>query len=237
MAEAPSERKPRPATPVALAEPVPVSPLGHLPSFLEPPEAPDPVAQVVRLKPRGDSTPIIGAREGGDSDASTEKIEKMWEPPEEDVPLSGLSMIETAPGPEEDADRPHAGRPGDWWHHPDTKTALKEVPRGTRIERSPRFFEQMPIRFGATPQLERRGFTENMSRTGLGISCDAPLAPGEVVLFSLALPDDRRCHGVGRVVWSLPGSGSPGDPPLMGIQLERTGSGYGDLLALLASRH
>jgi hypothetical protein len=127
--------------------------------------------------------------------------------------------------------------PVEWWQEPDVPGREPARPRHPMTPRVPRFFEQIPIRFGVTSHLDLRGFTENISRTGMAITCSYPLTPGDTVLFALTLPDERRCHGTGSVMWTRLGRSESVDRPVMGIRIARVEHNYKELLDILARKH
>jgi hypothetical protein len=126
----------------------------------------------------------------------------------------------------------------DWWQDPDSeKTPRPKEPRpAPAVARVPRFFEQVPVRFGLTAQLSLRGFTENISRNGMAILGSSTLAPNDTVLFALTLPDERLCHGTGSVMWTRLGR-ERAPQHSMGVRITRVESNFKDLLEALARRH
>ncbi len=125
----------------------------------------------------------------------------------------------------------------DWWQEPEADRKEVRFQGVPRVPRVPRFFEQIPIRFGVTSHLDLRGFTENISRTGMAITCPYPLTPGDTVLFALTMPDESKCHGTASVMWTRLGRSESRDQPVMGIRIKRVEKTFRDLLDALARRH
>lgn len=153
-----------------------------------------------------------------------------------DPELAPVAMRDTAPELAPVATPKHPTV--DWWQDPDTEASTPG--RGSRpvdaVSRVPRFFEQVPLRFGLNAALNLRGFTDNISRTGMAVSCPAALAPSETMLFALTLPDDRLCHGTGLVMWSRLGREASA-PHSMGVRITRVEKNFKELLEVLARRH
>jgi hypothetical protein len=118
---------------------------------------------------------------------------------------------------------------------PAEPASLVEMPEAVRIERAHRFVEQLPIRFGTDESLSHKGFTLNLSRTGLALVTKSPFRLNEPVHLSIATPDGVLLSGGGQIVWTREESIGDGVQVSAGLQLTHIDISYDELLEMLQS--
>jgi hypothetical protein len=111
----------------------------------------------------------------------------------------------------------------DWWCSPVDED---EAAIADRTMRASRTRARLPVRFGTTQPLSEEGVTENLSRTGIAITCRTPLSPGTPVFFAVAFSPGITCHGSGLVTWTRLGRDNDRGLTIMGIRFVRIDEGY-----------
>jgi len=85
---------------------------------------------------------------------------------------------------------------------PPTSSGAAQLPAGPEQLRSVRFEDQLPARISGGIHTDRRAFTQNVSRTGLYLTCESNFAAGTRVKVNVTLPDETVAHVSGVVAWS-----------------------------------
>ena len=101
-----------------------------------------------------------------------------------------------------------------------------------RKVRMPRFAEVLPLHWGTTG-LSNRGYTVNLSRSGLAITVRDPVAPGARLLMAITLPEGQTAKASGVAVWQRMGTGGYSN---IGLRLLHADDRYLKLLEQLARR-
>jgi len=79
-------------------------------------------------------------------------------------------------------------------------------------------------------------YSVNLSRGGLFIETQTPLAPGSELDLKLNTPEEETLHLRGQVAWvRTVAESEPGAPPGMGISVQTPEDRYGDLIDRIAS--
>lgn len=131
--------------------------------------------------------------------------------------------------------------------HPRERPTIPPPPRHDVLEpegplswptglRHPRFEEQLPVRFGLGGSLDRRGFTGNVSRTGIAVRCAESFPPGTRLQVAITLPDAEIARIDGAVMWSNVVSEGAAQAEL-GIRILNADALYGRLVEDWEARH
>jgi hypothetical protein len=83
-----------------------------------------------------------------------------------------------------------------------TETVMSPVgdwPPGLRMAR---FDDPLPLRLGVGAFLETRGFLDNLSRSGLRLTCRESYPPGTLLRIAVTLPEGELARVEGFVVWA-----------------------------------
>jgi hypothetical protein len=83
--------------------------------------------------------------------------------------------------------------------YPKGVQSLPPSPGMGRI-RMPRFDDQLPVRWGVSG-LENRGFTVNMSRTGIAFRTEKAVQPGARLNVAVTLPEGTTARATGVATW------------------------------------
>jgi hypothetical protein len=95
--------------------------------------------------------------------------------------------------------------------------------------RHPRFDDQLPVRFGLGGSLDRKGFTGNISRTGISVATSEAVPPGTRLTVAITLPNEEIARLEGTVAWSnvTPGAGTKA---ALGVQIVTSDTSFADLV-------
>jgi hypothetical protein len=126
-----------------------------------------------------------------------------------------------------------------WFQSPDdnvgeSSLSVPVVEPVPLTERAPRLEEQLPVRFGVGEELTGRGYTLNLSRTGLALLTTSSLKPHEQVNIAISTPDGMFSSGTATVVWARPQTFGTGHHVIVGVRLNNVDVSYDELLDVLA---
>jgi hypothetical protein len=119
---------------------------------------------------------------------------------------------------------------GSTW--PPGATRIDGLNSDPRKVRMPRFDEVLPLHWGPTG-LSNRGYTVNLSRSGLAITVRDPVAPGARLLMAITLPEGQTAKASGIAVWQRMGNAGYSS---IGIRLLHADERYLKLIETLARR-
>ncbi len=103
---------------------------------------------------------------------------------------------------------------------------MGDWPEGLRMSR---FDEPLPLRVGVGAYLETKGFLDNISRSGLRLTCAESYPPGTLLRVAVTLPEGEIARVEAYVVWSRVATEGR-DGADLGLRIHRTDDVFERLL-------